>query len=270
VGIIQVAEINNVGRTSNGRRWPAAAGLLASMVALAGCQLLNRQANTNSDANRPSLKAARNALQEGEAATALSIARGVLISEPKNVAALVAAGDADVAMSNPLEAEKFYRQAEAAQPGYVPARLGTGKLKLRQDVKGAEAEFRAVLAVAPKDTAALTDLGVALDLQERHKEAQAQYKAAIAINPDLTAARVNLALSLALSGEATEAEQMLRDEAQAGPVSPRVRADFALAQVMAGHSQDAEVTLQADLSADEAKASVSGMSSLLPQAVAKP
>jgi Flp pilus assembly protein TadD len=239
----------------------------AGLLALSACGLhldSTREAATYSEANRPSLKAARGALAEGEAQTALGIANGVLVSEPHNAAALVAAGDAQAVMNNRLDAAKSYRDALAAQPGYLPARLGVGKMKLRDNLKGAEADFRAALANEPKSTAAMTDLGVSLDLQERHKEAQALYTAALALNPDLTAARVNLALSMALAGDAKKAEGMLADATQSGSVTPRVRADFAVAQVMAGHSAQAEATLQADLSADEARASVTALAGLLP------
>jgi Flp pilus assembly protein TadD len=239
--------------------------LALGLACLGGCgNLAMTRSATDSDANRPSLKAARSALSEGEAATALAIANGVLAYEPRNANALVAAGDADLQLGNRKTAEKEYRDAMLVSPNFVPAELGLGKMKMRDDVKGAEAAFRAIVAASPRNAAALTDLGVTLDLQERHKEAQTVYQAAIAANPDLTSPRVNLALSLALSGEAARAEQMLRDTAESGPVPAKVRADFALAQVMAGHSDQAQQTLQADLSVDEAKASVEGMRALLP------
>jgi Flp pilus assembly protein TadD len=222
--------------------------------------------DSSSEDNRPSLKAARTALAEGEAETALGIAKGVLSQEPKNVAALVQAGNAEAALGNHVTAEHDFRLATQYNPSYTPARLGMAKLKLHEDPKAAEAEFRAILAGTPHDAATLTDLGVALDLQERHKEAQAEYTAALAANPDLTSARVNMGLSLALSGDPMKAEQMLRDATESGPVPPKVRADFAVAEVVAGHSDDAQQTLQADLSPDEAKASVEGMQALVPAA----
>ena len=55
-----------------------------------------------------------------------------------------------------------------------------------------------------------------------------------------------------------------QDATQSATVTPRVRADFAVAQVLAGHSAQAEATLQADLSADEARASVVALAGLLP------
>lgn len=231
---------------------------------LSGCANLRQQFTQNNSADRPSLKAARAALSEGSAATALGIARGVLSVEPTNVAALVQQGDAQVAMDNRNDAEKSYRDALAIQPGYVPALIGVGKLKLRDDAKAAEADFRAITAANPHDSAALTDLGVSLDLQERHKEAQALYAAALALNPDLTSARVNLALSLALSGDALKAEGMLHDAAASGIASPRVRADYAVAEVLAGHADQAETTLTADMTLDDAKASVETIAALAP------
>ena len=235
----------------------------AAALALAGCSSFHSP--TQSDANRPSLRAARTALAEGEAATSMGIARGVLSVEPRNVAAIIASGDANVALGNRRSAENDYRRALSIDPGSTPAQIGLGKLALRDDAKQAEAMFRAIVARSPHDAAALTDLGVALDLQERHKEAQVEYAQALATNADLTSTRVDLALSLALDGNPVRAEGMLRDASEAGPVPPKVRADFALAELMAGHADQATVTLQADLSADEARASIEGMSALLPQ-----
>jgi Flp pilus assembly protein TadD len=245
------------------RAVPAAIGVSAIALLLSGCGL-GSQPTAHSEANRPSLKQARTALEEGEAATSLGIARGVLSMEPRNVAAMVMAGDADAALGNRRGAEKDYREALAIDPGSTPAQLGLAKLRMRDDAKEAEAMFRRILVKSPHDPAALTDLGVSLDLQDRHKEAQAVYAQALATNSDLTSTRVDLALSLALSGEPLKAEGMLRDATEAGPVPPKVRADFALAQVLAGHADQAKATLQADLSPDEAKASVEGMSALLP------
>jgi Flp pilus assembly protein TadD len=238
--------------------------VFAVTLAVAGCGANSlSQVAQNNDATRPSLVAARTAITDGEAATALGIAKGVLSMEPHNVAAMVAAADAEIEMGNRRSAEKDYRSALAANPGYVPAQLGLGKLAMRDDARAAEVVFRSVLQHAPHNAAALTDLGVALDLQDRHREAQGYYAQAMATNADLTSTRVDLALSLALSGEPLKAEGMLRDATEAGVVPPKVRADYAVAEVMAGHSQEAQSTLQADLSAADAKASVDGLQELL-------
>jgi Flp pilus assembly protein TadD len=233
--------------------------IVLTSLALAACTSNIPQQSHN---NTASLAAARKALTEGQAAIALGIAHGVLSVHPDDVAAIVAAGDADVAMGNRHTGEMEYRQALGADPGNVQAKLGLGKLKLTDDAHQAEFAFRDILASAPNNPAALTDLGVALDLQERHKDAQQQYQAALRANPNLTAPRVDLAVSLALSGDPGQAEGLLRDASESGAMPARVRADYALAEVMAGHSDMAMQTLQADLSVDEAKASVEAMEGL--------
>lgn len=256
------------------KRTLSSAATLLAAAGLGGCGTIASHfttappSNLTADANRPSLVAARNALAEGQAATALGIAHGVLVSDPNNVAALVSAGDADNQIGNRRAAQKEYEHALLVNAGYVPARLGLGKLKMRDDIKGAEADFRAVLARAPQNAAAMTDLGVTLDLQGRHKEAQAMYTASLLANPDLTSTRVDFGLSLALTGDADRAEAMLRDATESGPVPPKVRADFAVAEVVAGHPEQAQATLEADLSVDEAKASVKALSVLAPSTAA--
>ena len=231
------------------------------LTALAACQ---QKPAALVGGNGASLQAARDALSEGEAGTSLAIAKGVLSSQPGNVAALAQAGDAEVVLGDRLAAESDYRQALARSPNDVRARLGQGKMQLRDNPHAAEATFRAVLADSPRDPLVLNDLGYVLDLQERHTEAQGYYQQAMALDPGRISSRVNLALSLALSGQAARAETMMRDIASSASVTPRVRADFALAQVMAGHDQEAVGTLGSDLTPAETQAAITGMAQLRP------
>ncbi len=231
------------------------------LTALAACQ---QKPATLVGGNGASIQAARDALNEGEAGTALAIAKGVLSSQPGNVAALAQAGDAETVLGDRLAAEADYRQALVRSPHDVRARLGQGKLQLRDNLHGAEATFRAVLADSPRDPLVLNDVGYVLDLQERHTEAQGYYQQAIALDPSRISSRVNYALSLALSGQPARAEALMRDIAGSASVTPRVRADFALAQVMAGHDQEAVGTLGGDLTPAETQAAITGMAQLRP------
>lgn len=235
-------------------------GLLA-LLALGGCSIKQQQGN-NTSSDRPSLDAARAALADGEAGTALAIARGILASQPNNVSALAQAGDAQAAMGDRLAAQESYRRALVVSPHDIRTRLGLAKLMLRDDVHGAELAFRAILADAPHDPVVLNDLGYTLDLQERHVEAQNTYVEALASDPNRLSVRVNLALSLALSGQAPRAEQMLRDLAQNAGATSKVRLDLALAEVIAGHDTEAVQTMSMDLSPDEAKSALAGMEEL--------
>ena len=234
---------------------------LLCFTALTACQQRPAALVTG---NGASIQAARDALNEGEAGTSLAIAKGILSSQPGNVAAMVQAGDAEIVLGDRLSADTNYRQALARNPHDVRARLGQGKLQLRDNLRAAEATFRAVLADAPRDPLVLNDLGYVLDLQERHTEAQAYYQQAIALDPERISSRVNYAMSLALSGQAARAESMMRDIAASVSVTPRVRADFALAQVMAGHDQEALGTLGGDLTPAETQAAITGMAQLRP------
>ena len=209
-----------------------------------------------------SLQAAHEALSEGEAGTALAIARGVLASQPHNIPALDQAGDAEAALGDRLAAATSYKQALALAPRDVRARLGQGKLQIRDDLHAAEVSFRSVVGDTSKDPLALNDLGYVLDLQDRHKEAQTYYKAALAADPDRVSTQVNLALSLALSGQPERAEQMLRDVAASASASRKIRLDYGVAQVLAGHDRDAQQTLGADLSSIEAKSAIDSISQL--------
>jgi len=238
-------------------RISAAAIALAGVTLLVGCKSAPNGADIAT--NGPSLQAARDALSEGEAGTSLAIARGILSSQPNNLAALDQAGDAQAALGDRLAADSSYRRALALAPHDVRARLGLGKLQVRDSLPAAEASFRAVVADAPNNALALNDLGYVLDLQERHAEAQTIYERALAAEPTRLATRVNMALSLALSGHGARAEQMLKDVAASSNATPRVRADFALAQVMAGHDKDAAMTLGGDLTPAETESAVSGL-----------
>ena len=238
-------------------RISAAAIALAGVTLLVGCKSAPNGADIAT--NGPSLQAARDALSEGEAGTSLAIARGILSSQPNNLAALDQAGDAQAALGDRLAADSSYRRALALAPHDVRARLGLGKLQVRDSLPAAEASFRAVVADAPNNALALNDLGYVLDLQEHHAEAQTIYERALAAEPTRLATRVNMALSLALSGHGARAEQMLKDVAASSNATPRVRADFALAQVMAGHDKDAAMTLGGDLTPAETESAVSGL-----------
>jgi len=233
--------------------------LVAATVALSGCNLSNARDVDGQGADRPSLLAARAALDSGSAESALGIAKGILVSEPHNPAALTAQGDALAALGNRRDAEISYRHALQNDPHNVGARLGLGKLVLRTDTPSAEKIFRALLAEQPQDSRVMTDLGVALDLEGHHTEAQALYRQALVITPELNSAHTNLGLSLALSGHADQAMEMLHDAAMSSPDSTRVRANYAMAQVLAGHSDDAMITLRSDMSEADARASVAGM-----------
>jgi Flp pilus assembly protein TadD len=234
---------------------------LVAVLCLAGCNI-HPPARTVDD--RSSLGEARQALSEGEAGTSLEIARGVLQTQPRNVQALVQEGNAEAALGDRIAAADSYKRALEISPSDVGARLGNAKLLIRDNLPGAEASLRQILADSPRSPIVLTDLGYVLDLQERHAEAQRYYEEAIALDPTRISSRTDLALSLALSGHAEQAEQMFRDITANAAATQKVRIDFAVAQVLAGHDKDAAATLANELTPEEAQSALQGLEQLRP------
>ncbi len=239
-------------------RLRGAAGILW-IAALGGCA---SHPDAASFSDQASLRAAHEALSQGAAATSLAIARGVLSLKPADPGALVSVADAEAALGDRAAARQDYARALAAAPGFGAARLGLARLAMADNPATAEADLRTLLRDEPRNAAALTDLGVALDLQDRHAAAQASYDRALALDPNLASARLDLAVSLALGGEAARAETLLRD-AEGSVPEPRLRADLALAETLAGDANGAERTLAYDLPEREAQSSVAAMAALL-------
>ena len=122
--------------------------------------------------------------------------------------------------------------------------------------------FRRANEAMPDDAASLNDLGIALDLQEKHDEAQAQYHAALERQPAMIAARVNLGLSLALGGAPDRALAILRPLAGDPDADSRVRANLAVALAMAGDQQAARNLLAADMPQDRIEVALAGYAAL--------
>jgi Flp pilus assembly protein TadD len=207
------------------RHWPVAA--LLATLALAGCGQPAPMGGTAT----PRLADA--ALQAGYPQMALSVADHILAREPNNVPALVARGDALINSGRTDDAAEAYRKALAVKPGDPAANLGLGRIMLRHDPHAAERLFRTALASRPDDAVLLANLGVALDLQERHVEAQTAYRHSLQIAPDAAATKANLGLSLALSGNGEEARRLLAPLAAAPSASQVVRDNLAVAQMQA-------------------------------------
>lgn len=206
------------------RHWPVA-GFLA-VLALAGC-------TPPPGAGTPTTRLADAALVAGYPQMALSVADHILARDPRNVPALVARGDALVNSGRTEDAADSYRKALAVKPDDPAANLGLGRVMLRRDPHAAERMFRKALASRPEDPVLLSNLGVALDLQERHVEAQTAYRQSLRAAPDVAATKANLGLSLALSGQRAEAQRLLAPLAADPNASQVVRDNLAVAQMQA-------------------------------------
>jgi Flp pilus assembly protein TadD len=191
-------------------------------------------------AGHVTLRVADAALSANMPDVALRVAEGILEHAPQDTSALLTKGDAYYALGQPDRARAAYRAVLAIDPDSAAAQIGLGRTLVRNDPKAAEAAFAAAVRIEPTNTTALSNLGLARDLQGRHLEAQAAYRQALAVSPDMADVKVNMGLSLALSGKATEAVALLHP-LDVGDASSRVwRDDLAAAMVMSGNRVEAQ------------------------------
>ena len=207
---------------------------IALSLTLMGCSNLMQTGNNAASQGHLTVQVADAALAAGAPDVALRVADLILRDAPHDVPALVAKGDALYAMGHLDLARGAYRSAVAVDPGSVNALVGLGRTLVRSDPKAAEAAFLDAATRQPDDVTALSNLGIARDLQGRHEDAQAAYRKALAVAPGQTDITVNLGLSLALSGKSTEAVALLRPLAGEADATGLRRKDLAAALALAG------------------------------------
>ena len=228
---------------------------LAMLLALAACSQGGGGQVVNSNSIDRVMDAA---MQADMPDVALRVANGQLERNPKDPAALVRQGDAYRAMGRASSAEASYGRALAIAPEDVRAQLGLGTLLLHRDPQRAEAAFRRVLDRQAQNPAALTGLGVALDLQGDHAQAQASYRRALTLQPDLRAAQVDLGLSLALSGKAGEAVSLLTPAASEPQSTRQAKDNLAFALAASGRTEEARRILGEEMSDEDASRALAG------------
>ncbi len=211
----------------------------------------------------PGLDAAHAAMTGGAPEIALNICRQIATRNPADAEALACEGDALAALGNATAADTEYAAALALDPGSVAALLGSGRQRLADDPKRAEALFLAALKQKPHMAAALNDLGIARDLQGRHAEAQKAYGEAIGADPDMRAAQVNLGLSTALGGRPAEAARLLRPLGGGEDASTRERHDLAAVLAMSGRIPEARRLLSPELKGADLDTAITGYRKLL-------
>lgn len=210
----------------------------------------------------PTLHLADSALADGAPGMALQVCDQLLARNPRNVGALIRRGTALEALDRGGEAAASFAAAIAIAPRNIEALLGLGRVRLQRDPAAAEAVFAQVMILDPRDAAALSDLGIARDLQGRHAAAQEAYRMALGVSPTSLAVQVNLGLSLALSGDTDGAVRLLQPLAATPAATPRVRHDLALALALGGRREEAAVALGGDLTPDQLHDTLDGFEAL--------
>lgn len=210
----------------------------------------------------PSLHLADAASSAGAPGISLQISDQLLAKDPRDADAWVRRGDALSALGRSSEAGTSYTSAIEIKPRDTKALVGLGRVRLLQDPATAETLFARAATLDPHDAAAVSNLGVARDLQGHHAAAQEAYRTALGITPGSVAVQVNLGLSLALSGDPNGAVRLLRPLATAPGAAPRVRHDLALALALDGRRAEASTVLGADLPAEQLRGTLDGFEAL--------
>ena len=191
----------------------------------------------------PSLHVANAALASGAPDVALRIADMNLAEHPKDVAALIAKGDALYAMGQTEAASTAYRSAIALDPGAAAAQLGLGRTLVGSDPAGAESAFLAAMRTDATNVIALNNLGVARDLEGRNTEAQEVYHLALELSPNSSDVKINLGRSLAAAGHNADAVAVLRQVAADPQAAQQWHNQLAAALTLAGDGSWAQKVL---------------------------
>jgi len=143
------------------------------------------------------------------AAADLRIALQRLGADPRNLAALLAAGHASLKLDDVDAAEGFFLRAMDVASGNPDAMIGLALVSLRrEDARGSLTRF-AEAGAAGGDLAPWSgERGLALDLVGANALAQKFYKQTLASGPDDEIVR-RLALSYAITGDGPASEAML-------------------------------------------------------------
>ncbi|HKR25160.1 MAG TPA: SPOR domain-containing protein, partial [Allosphingosinicella sp.] len=139
----------------------------------------------------------------------LDAALGRLARDPRDIAALIDAGNAALAMGDVDAATGFFRRADQVSPGNPQVKAGlAGAMARNGDPFGAIPLFDEAEKAGAVDGALAADRGLAYDLVGDGVTAQRLYRQALARMPSDEVVR-RLALSLAIAGDKHNAELIL-------------------------------------------------------------
>jgi Tfp pilus assembly protein PilF len=142
---------------------------------------------------------------------------------------------------DPLAAPADTQPASPLRESAAPPEVAAGiKLLESGDAKGAQAQFSAALAKAPKSADAHYYLALSLDKQGEKAKAEAEYQEALRAKPDHEAAAVNLSAGYIDASKFNEALQVCQTALSALRKSGQLSLNAGVALASMGRDADAE------------------------------
>ncbi|MFD1107218.1 SPOR domain-containing protein [Sphingobium olei] len=133
-----------------------------------------------------------------------------LASNPRDIAALIGAGEAALALDDPRAAAGFFARAEAIQSGNGRVKAGLGRVMLKlQNPAEALRQFDQATRLGYPDATILSDRALAKDMSGDQAGAQRDYQAALARTPQDDELIRRYAASLGISGQVEAADKVL-------------------------------------------------------------
>lgn len=133
-----------------------------------------------------------------------------LASNPRDVTALIGAGEAALALDDPRAAAGFFARADAAQPGNGRIKAGLARVMLKlQNPAEALRQFNEAARLGYPDASVLSDRALARDMTGDQAGAQRDYQAALARTPQDDELIRRYAASLGISGQIEAADKVL-------------------------------------------------------------
>ena len=183
----------------------------------------------------------------GDYASAINVLKRALTIAPQDGNILLELGESLSAVRAYNEAHEILIRAVELKPADTRALRGLANtLVALSEPALAVTRYNEALALKPEATT-YNGLGVALDALNDPKGAEAAYRAGLALDERSNSIIGNLGLSLALQGKTAEAAKLMARELRLGRSTPRLRHNLAMVYGLNGQMNDSRTILRIDL-----------------------
>ena len=181
----------------------------------------------------------------GHDSDAAALYRKILAAHPSDVRVLNSLGAALENGGDAAGASQAFTAAITANPASCDARFNLAALELKHaHFSAAERQLRDLLAHCPRDAAAHSALGVALEAQGNAPSAQAEFHQALAADPQDFTALYHLGDTAIEAGQPQQAVDLLRKAEQQRPGDLDTREHLAMAFAQSGQTAAALAELR--------------------------